>query len=144
MISKSVSYIHDNKYWERWYLLININLSLGEIIYKGQGQGRDDGRGREEKSVRELKANIEAEAVEGMRVWAEAEARAKVEIYRIAAEASDSVGKVKTADIIDVIRSHKRLWPLLLTLVQNIDVNIILNLSEHRSLNINKKVILED
>ena len=62
---------------------------MGEIIYKGQGQGRDDGRGREEKSVRELKANIEAEAVEGMRVWAEAEARVEAEISRIATEARE-------------------------------------------------------
>ena len=49
-----------------------------------------------------------------------------------------------STDILHVITSHKFLWPLLLTLVPNIDVNIILNLSEHLSLNINKKVILED
>ena len=34
------------------------------------------------------------------------------------------------------------LCPLLLTLVPNTDMNIILDLSEHRSLNINEKVIL--
>ena len=39
--------------------------------------------------------------------------------------------------------SQQRLWPLVLTLVTNTDVNIILNLSEHCSLNINEKVILE-
>ena len=49
-----------------------------------------------------------------------------------------------STDILDVIKSHKRLWPLLLTLLPNTDVNIILNLIEHRSLNINKKVILEN
>ena len=49
-----------------------------------------------------------------------------------------------STEILDVITSHKSLWPLLLTLVPNIDVNIILNLNEHRSLNINEKVILED
>ena len=49
-----------------------------------------------------------------------------------------------STDIFDVITSHQRLWPLLLTLVPNIDVNIRLDLSEHRSLNINEKVILED
>ena len=47
-------------------------------------------------------------------------------------------------DILDVITSNKHLWPLLLTLVPNTDENIILNLGEHRSLNINEKVILED
>ena len=54
-------------------------------------------------------------------------------------------------DILGVITSHKRLWPLLLTPVTllitplpNTDVNIILNLNGHRSLNINKKVILEN
>ena len=54
-------------------------------------------------------------------------------------------------DILDVITSHKRLWPLLLTPVPllltpvpNIDVNIILNLNEHRSLNINEKNILKN
>ena len=49
-----------------------------------------------------------------------------------------------STDIFDVITSHQHLWPLLLTLVTNSDVNIRLYLSEHRSLNINKKVILED
>ena len=54
-------------------------------------------------------------------------------------------------DILDEITRHKRLWPLLLTavpllitLVPNKDVNIILNLNGHRSLNINEKVILEN
>ena len=54
-------------------------------------------------------------------------------------------------DILDVITSHKRLWPLLLipiqlllTPVTNTDVNIILNLNEHRSLNMNKKVTLDN
>ena len=47
-------------------------------------------------------------------------------------------------DIFDVITSYQRLGPLLLTLVPNTDVNIILDLSEHHSLIINKKVILED
>ena len=49
-----------------------------------------------------------------------------------------------STDIFDLITSHQRLWPLLLTLVPNIDVNIRLDLSEHRSLNMNEKVILED
>ena len=40
-------------------------------------------------------------------------------------------------DIFDVITSQQRLWSLLPSLVTNIDVNIILDLSEHRSLNIN-------
>ena len=47
-------------------------------------------------------------------------------------------------DIFDVITSHKRLWLLLITPIPNIDVNVILNLNEHRSLNINKKGILEN
>ena len=45
-------------------------------------------------------------------------------------------------DILDVITSHKRLWsllltpvPLLLNPVPNTDVNVILNLNEHHSLN---------
>ena len=46
--------------------------------------------------------------------------------------------------IIDVIMSHECLWPLLLTPVPSTDVNIILNLNEHRSLCINEKVILEN
>ena len=49
-----------------------------------------------------------------------------------------------STDIFDVITSHQHLWALLPTLVPNIDVNIRLDLSEHRSLNINEKVILED
>ena len=48
-----------------------------------------------------------------------------------------------STDIFDVITSHQRLWMVLLPLVPNIDVNIRLDISEHRSLNINKKVILE-
>ena len=48
-----------------------------------------------------------------------------------------------STDILDVITSHECLWPLFLTIVPNIDVDIILDLSEHHSLNINKKVILE-
>ena len=54
-------------------------------------------------------------------------------------------------DILDEITRHKRLWQLLLTavllllnLVPNIDVNIILDLNGHRSLNINEKIILEN
>ena len=49
-----------------------------------------------------------------------------------------------STDIFDVIISHQRLWPLLLTLVPNSDVNIRLDLSEQGSLNMNEKVILED
>ena len=36
-----------------------------------------------------MKANREAKAAEGMRLWEEAEVRAKAEIARIAAEASE-------------------------------------------------------
>ena len=49
-----------------------------------------------------------------------------------------------STDIFNVITSHQCFWPLLLNLVPNIDVSIRLDLSEHRSLNINEKVILED
>ena len=49
-----------------------------------------------------------------------------------------------STDIFDVITSQQRLWPLLLTLVPNTDVKVSLDLSEHRSLNINEKVILEN
>ena len=48
-----------------------------------------------------------------------------------------------STDILDVLTTQKRLWSLLLILVPNTDVNIILKLSEYRSLNINEKVILE-
>ena len=46
--------------------------------------------------------------------------------------------------IFDVITSHQRLWLLFLTIVPNTDVNIRLDLSEHRLLNTNEKFILED
>ena len=49
-----------------------------------------------------------------------------------------------STDIFDVITSHQSLCPLFLTIVPNIDLNIRLDLSEHRSLNMNKKVILKD
>ena len=48
-----------------------------------------------------------------------------------------------SGDIFDMITSHQSLWPLFLNIVPNTDVNIRLELSEHRSLNINEKVILE-
>ena len=44
--------------------------------------------------------------------------------------------------IFDLITSHQHLWPLFLALVPNIDVSIILDLGENRSLNINEKIII--
>ena len=64
--------------------------------------------------------------------WAGVKARAKAEISRIAYEAIKIVVKVKTTDILDLITPYKRLWQISLTLLPNIDVNILLNLSEHR------------
>ena len=49
-----------------------------------------------------------------------------------------------STEIFDVIMSHQRFWMLFLTIVSNTDVNIRLDLNEHRSLNINEKFILED
>ena len=51
---------------------------------------------------------------------------------------------MSSTGILYVITSHQRLWSLLLTFVPNTVMNIILDFNEHRSLNINKKVILED
>ena len=49
-----------------------------------------------------------------------------------------------STDILDVITSNERLWPLFLTIIPNTDMNIRLDLSEDHSLNINKKVTVEE
>ena len=50
---------------------------------------------------------------------------------------------MSSTEIFDVIMSHQSLWPLFLTIVPSIELNIRLDLSDHRSLNIDEKVILE-
>ena len=45
-----------------------------------------------------------------------------------------------STDIFGMIASHQRLWQLFVTLVPNIDVNTILDLNEHLSLNINENI----
>ena len=57
--------------------------------------------------MREVKAKREADPTEGMRAWAEAEAREKADIARIAAKASEGdkiEAKVGSRDMSDVAK----------------------------------------